>query len=289
MKHILIAALLAVPGMISAQKLPQPSPMGRVEQVIGLTTVKLEYSRPSTRGRAIFGDLVPYGEVWRTGANKCTTIEFDTPVAFGGEMVRPGKYSLFTIPGPETWVVILNRNTELWGAYDRKEEEDVLKVKVPAKPGVDLVETLTFTFTLGNQDDGSLNLMWEKMWVPIPIEADCTEQALRNIDEALAKPNVNFAAYNSSARFCVDRKVRLPEALAWAQKSVGMERKYWNTHTLALACAANGKYQEAIDAANESITLAQQEKDAAYVKMNREKIEEWSRMVPAKAPAKTKK
>lgn len=289
MKHIITAALLAAPVIASAQKLPQPSPMGKVEQVIGLTTVRVEYNRPSAKGRTVFGDLVPYGEVWRTGANKCTTIEFDTPVRFGGEMVRPGKYALFTMPGSDTWVIILNRNTELWGASDRKEEEDVLKVKVPVKPAVDLVETLTFSFTLGKRDEGHLNLMWEKVWVPIPIEADCTEQALRNIDEALAKPDAKYGAYNSSARFCVDRNVRLPEAMAWAQKSVSMEKKYWNTHTLALACAANGKYQEAIDAANESMTLAQQEKDAAYVKMNRERIEEWSRMVPAKAPAKTRK
>lgn len=281
MKHFLTAALLAAPVLASAQKLPQPSPMGKVEQVVGLTTIKVEYNRPSAKGRTVFGDLVPYGEVWRTGANKCTTIEFDTPVRFAGEMVKPGKYSLFTIPGPETWVVILNRNTELWGAYERKEEEDALRTKVQAKPAADFVETLTFDFTLGKRDDANLNLMWEKTSVPIQIEADCTEQALRNIDEALAKPDVKFGAYNSSARFCVDRNVRLPEALTWAQKSVSLEKKYWNMHTLALAFAANGRYKEAVEAANESMNLAQQEKDAAYVKMNRERIQEWSRMLPA--------
>lgn len=292
MKHILLTALLAAPILASAQKLPQPSPLGKVEQVVGLTTIKVEYSRPSRKGRVIFGDVVPYGEVWRTGANKCTTIEFDTDVRFGGEMIRPGKYSLFTIPGPEVWAVILNKNTELWGADERKPEEDVLMIKAPTKRSPDMVETFTISFGMGRRDDAMLNLQWEEVWVPIMIEADCTEQALKNIDEALAKADAKYNAYSSSARFCVDRNVRLPEALAWAEKSVSMEKKYWNTHTLALARAANGKHKEAIEAANESMALAQADNDANYVKMNREKVEEWTKLLPAapaKAPAKPKK
>lgn len=279
MKHLLTAALLAAPLLASAQKLPQSSPMGKIEQMVGLTTFKIEYSRPSMKNRAIFGDLVPYGEVWRTGANKCTTIEFDTQISIAGQAVKPGKYSLFTIPGPEMWVLILNSNTELWGASDRKTEEDELMVKMQPKKMNDVVETLTFSFDLGDRDDATLNLKWEASWLPIPISADCTEQALKNIEEALSKSDAKYNAYSSSARFCIDRQVRLKDALAWSEKSVSMEKKYWNTHTLALANAANGNYKEAIDAANMSIELAQAEKDANYVKMNRDKIVEWSKVL----------
>ncbi len=292
MKHLFLTALLAAPVLASAQKLPQPSPLGKVEQVVGLTTFKIEYSRPSAKGRVVFGDLVPFGEVWRTGANQCTTIEFDTPIVFGGEKVPAGKYSLFTTPGKEVWVVMLNKNTELWGVDERKPEEDVLSVKVFPKPVTEPVETLTFSFTLGDRDDAILNLNWADVWVPITITADCTEQAMKNIEEALAKSDAKYGAYHSSARFCLDRGVRLEEALKWASKSVSMEKKYWNTHTLARANAANGKYAEAIAVANESMALAQAEKDAGYVKMNRDRIEEWTKLLPAapvKAPAKTKK
>jgi hypothetical protein len=290
MKHLFAAALFAAPLLASAQKLPQSSPMGKVEQVVGLTTITIEYSRPSMKGRSIFGDLVPFGEVWRTGANKCTTIEFDTQASFCGQMVKPGKYSLFTVPGPDMWVVILNKNTELWGADERKPEEDVITAKIGAKRTPDMVETLTFTFTMGKRDDATLNLTWAGMWLPIPIEADCTEQALKNIEEALAKDDVKYNAFSSSARFCVDRNVRLADALVWAEKSVGMEKKYWNTYTLGLARAANGKYTEAIAAANMSMALAQEEKDENYVKMNRERIEEWTKLGGsnvAQPPAKT--
>lgn len=300
MKHVITMALLAAPLLASAQKLPQPSPTGRVEQIIGLTTVKVEYSRPSMKGRVIFGDLVPYGEVWRTGANKCTTIEFDGAVMVEGQPVKPGKYSLFTIPSEDTWVVILNSNTELWGADERKPEEDVLTVKVSRGKVDQSMESFSTsvamdassqrrsklgepmeTFTIGFEkvvdDRAELVLSWEHMRVAVQLYADATQQALANIKEALSKPDADYRAYHGSARFCVDRGIELPNALIWAQKSVSLEKKYWNTHTLALAQAANGNYKDAIATANESITLAQAAKDENYVKMNRARIEEWTK------------
>jgi hypothetical protein len=276
MKHIVAAALLAAPLFASAQKLPQPSPLGKVEQIVGLTTVKVEYSRPSMKGRAIFGDLVPYGEVWRTGANKCTTIEFDDVVHFQGQPVKPGKYSLFTIPNEDTWVLILNANTDLWGADERKQEQDVLMVKVQRGKSDLPVETFTIGFDRVMDDRAVLFLAWEHMRVEADLYADATEKALANIKEALAKPDAKYNNYNSSARFCVDRNLMLPQALEWAEKSVKLEKKYWNVYTLALARAANGKNKEAVEAANESMKLAQEAKDQNFVKMCRERIAEWS-------------
>lgn len=260
---------------LTAQELPQPSPKGSVEQVVGLTNIEVEYSRPSVKGRAIFGDLVPYGSVWRTGANKCTTFETDGPIKVEGEELPAGKYSVFTMPTPDAWMIIFNRNTELWGEGDRKEEEDVLKVKVTPQSS-EFTETFTIEFQDVIGDDARMDLRWEKTRASVKISTNSTDKALTNIKEALGKKDADYRAYASSARFCVDRGVMTTQALEWAQKSVDMEKKYWNTHTLALAQAANGMTKEAISTAQMSMKLAEEAKSDAYVKMNRERIAEWS-------------
>ena len=145
MKRILSTLLIGAAFAAQAQKLPQPSPPGEVSQIVGLTDVEVKYSRPSAKGRKVFGDLVPYGKVWRTGANQCTTVEFDGRVMVEGQALPAGKYSLFTIPGEDVWMVIFNKNTELWGEGDRKPEEDVLTLKVKPMNG-DLTETFTISF-----------------------------------------------------------------------------------------------------------------------------------------------
>ena len=273
---ILSSAALLVATAFHAQDLPQPSPKGKVQQVVGLTNVEVEYSRPSIKGRVIFGDLVPFDKLWRTGANLNTTIEFSAPVKFGDVDVKAGKYSLFTVPGKEVWVVHLNSNTELWGEDEFKAEENVATIKVRAE-AADLTETLTIDIANVVNDRAELELRWEKTKVLIPIQADATEQALANIREAMAKGDMKAGGYGGSARFCLDRNVMTKEALTWAQKSVEMDKKFWHVHTLARAQAANGMTKEAIATANESMTMAQEAKNEAYVKMNRDLIESLSK------------
>ena len=273
---ILSSAALLVATAFHAQDLPQPSPKGKVQQVVGLTNVEVEYSRPSIKGRVIFGDLVPFDKLWRTGANLNTTIEFSAPVKFGDVDVKAGKYSLFTVPGKEVWVVHLNSNTELWGEDEFKAEENVATIKVKAE-AADLTETLTIDIANVVNDRAELELRWEKTKVLIPIQADATEQALANIREAMAKGDMKAGGYGGSARFCLDRNVMTKEALTWAQKSVEMDKKFWHVHTLARAQAANGMTKEAIATANESMTMAQEAKNEAYVKMNRDLIESLSK------------
>ncbi|MCB0767434.1 MAG: DUF2911 domain-containing protein [Flavobacteriales bacterium] len=276
MRMILSSAALLVATAFHAQDLPQPSPKGKVQQVVGLTNVEVEYSRPSIKGRVIFGDLVPFDKLWRTGANLNTTIEFSAPVKFGDVDVKAGKYSLFTVPGKEVWVVHLNSNTELWGEDEFKAEENVATIKVKAE-AADLTETLTIDIANVVNDRAELELRWEKTKVLIPIQADATEQALANIREAMAKGDMKAGGYGGSARFCLDRNVMTKEALTWAQKSVEMDKKFWHVHTLARAQAANGMTKEAIATANESMTMAQEAKNEAYVKMNRDLIESLSK------------
>ncbi len=276
MKALVLPLVALFSLAATAQDLPQPSPLGKVEQVVGLTNISVEYSRPSAKGRVIFGELVPMGQVWRTGANQATVITVGSPILFEGQELAAGKYSLFTEPGDGAWAIILNKNLELWGEQDRKEEEDVLRVKAQAGK-CETTETFTIEFADVVDDKANLVLRWANTQVKISIEANATQQGIANIKEALDKPDVKFGGYNGSARFCLDRNVMTKEALEWAEKSVSMERKFWNLHTLARAQAANGKMKDAIATAEESMKLAQTEKNEAYVKMNREKIEEWAK------------
>lgn len=282
MKGIILGAAVVAATSINAQDLPQSSPQGEVEQIIGLTNVDVAYSRPSVKGRVIFGDLVPYDKLWRTGANRNTTIEFSGPVKFGDAEVGAGKYSVFTVPGKERWVVHLNKNTELWGEDGFKQEECVASVKVEATDA-EYTETLTFSFDDVLNDNANLVLRWAKTKVIIPISADATQQALANIKDAVAKGDMKGGGYGSSARFCLDRKIMTKEALEWAEKGATMDRKFWNLHTLARAQAANGLTTEAVATAEESMKLAQEAKNEAYVKMNRDLITSLGK--PQMAPA----
>ena len=273
-KTAMTVALFATMAL-SAQELPQPSPKGEVEQVVGLTKIEVEYSRPSAKGRKIFGELVPFGEMWRTGANMSTTIEVDSDVMVEGSLLPKGKYSLFTTPDAEIWVITFNKNPELGGVDERKAEEDVLTVKVPSGK-CEMTETFTIGFADVKDDKAVLELRWENTMVGINLYADSKELALRNINEAVAKPDADYRVFNSSARYLVDRNLEPQSALKYAMKSVEKEPKFWNMHTLALAQAQNGQYTEAIASAEKSMRLAQEAKYEAYVKMNKEKIEEWA-------------
>ncbi len=275
MKHFLSAAAIAVTATLSAQDLPQPSPKGEVEQIVGLTKVEVEYNRPNARGRKVFGELVPFDQVWRTGANKCTTIEVDGPIMVEGQLLKPGSYSVFTVPSMDSWQVIFNSNTELWGEGDRKPEEDVLTVKVKATMVKEPVETFTIGFSKVMDDKANMDMSWENTRISIELHADATEKALANIKEAMASDKATFSTYNGSARFLIDRKMKPEQALEWAEKSVKMEARYWNVYTLALAYAANGKPKEAIMQAEVTKKLATEAKADGYVRMADEKIKEW--------------
>ena len=288
MKNFLIPALMLATITVNAQDLPAPSPKGKVEQVVGLTNITVEYSRPSMKDRKIFGELVPFDKVWRTGANLNTMITFDGPIKIEGQEVAAGTYSIFTIPGQDAWQLILNKNIEAHGEGDRKEEEDVLKVKVPAGKS-ETFETFTILFDNVKNDKAEMQLRWENTMVKVNIHADATEKAMANIKEALAKPDANFGAYHGAARFYLEREMDAKQALEYAQKSVSMDKKFWNQHTLALAFAKNGQHKEAIAAAEESMKLAEEAKADNYVKMNREKIAEWQKGTGTAAPNSTAK
>lgn len=276
MKHLFLAATVLASSSILAQDLPTASPKATVSQVVGLTNVTVEYNRPSARDRKVFGELVPFGQVWRTGANLCTIISIDGPILVEGQKLAEGKYSIFTIPGESAWQVIFNKNIELYGEGDRKEEEDVLVVKVLATMVKPPVETFTISFGDVKDDKATLELSWEQIRVSVGLHADATEKALANIKEVIGTEKADFRTYHNSARFLIDRKLMPDQALTWAQQSVKLETRFWNVYTLALAHHANGNIKEAIANAEQCKNLATEAKYEPYVKMADEKLKEWS-------------
>lgn len=275
MKNIILPALLCITAPTIAQELPQPSSKGEVEQIVGLTKIEVEYSRPSAKGRTIFGELVPYDQVWRTGANKATSFETDGSLEIEGGKLEAGKYSVFTIPHKDGWEVIFNKNTELWGEDERKPEEDVLSVKIKSMPS-EFTETFAIGFDQVIDDNAVLEFRWEKTKALMNIHADSQNKALENIEKAIAAPDADYRVFATSARYLVDRNLKPKEALQYAEKSVNLEKKYWNTHTLALAQAANGMTKEAIATSEISLGLAKEAKSDSYVKKNEELISKLS-------------
>ncbi len=275
MNRILLSMATVAIGLSAiAQDLPKASPLGEVKQVVGLTNVDVTYSRPSVKGRKIFGELLPFDKLWRLGANANTTISFDSPVLINGEKLDKGTYSMFAIPGKDTWMIIFNKNSKQSGEGDYKKEEDALRLKATPRSSA-FTETLTFDFDSVKDDKANLVIRWENTQVSVGIAANATPQALANIQKAMAEKDVKASTYGNSARFMLDRGMKPEEALKWAQTAFKMDPKFYNMYTLSLAFAANEKYKDAIEMAKTSMQAAKEAGNDAYVNMNEENIKEW--------------
>lgn len=246
------AFALAMPAFAqSAPELPQPSPPASVEQRVGLTDFEVEYSSPGVKGRQIWGELVPYDELWRTGANAATTFEASRDFTFGGKAVPAGTYALFTIPGKNTWTVILNKNTKVSGTRGYEEKDDVARVTVTPE-AVPHRERMAFLFSDTTDDASRLDLEWEKLRVSVPIKVDTKTQALGNIDKAL---DGAWRPHFTSARWLLDNGGDLARALALIDQSIAIKETWWNHWVKAQVLAKQGRSTDAIAAAEKAQTL----------------------------------
>lgn len=273
-KIFLMAGAALLSTAVFSQDLPKPSPMGELEQMVGLTEVEIEYSRPSAKERTIFGDLVPYGEMWRTGANKASMISFSTDVKINGKDLIAGDYAIFSIPGKESWEIMFNTNLEQYGTGNYQDSEESLRIT--AKPMKHLF-TETFTFEVGNITDNSAQICmtWEETRVCFDMEVEVQEMAMANIESKINEIEKAYGVYNTSARWYLENNGDLAKALEWAKKSTSIQETFWNVLTLSKAYAANGNYKEAIASAEKSKKLAQEAGYDNYVKMNDENIANW--------------
>ncbi|OAV44579.1 DUF2911 domain-containing protein [Lewinella sp. 4G2] len=191
----LLGLLFLLPGTRVSAQLPSPSPLGTIEQEVGNTTIKVRYERPSARGREIFGGLVPYGEVWRTGAGYSTTIKVDSEVKMGGQPLAAGTYSLLTIPTPNDWTVILNQDTAMYGAYDYDPQKDVIRFRTPARKSTRHYESLTIDIDL-IPDNARFYLSWGNTQISFPVETTTAAEVAAHLERLLTMPidtNANYA------------------------------------------------------------------------------------------------
>ncbi len=258
--------------------LPQPSPWAQVSQKFGMAKATITYSRPGVKGRKIFGNVVPYGEIWRTGANQCVLLQLEgNDIMINNVKINAGTYSLFTIPGENEWTIIINKNTELWGTGGYKQEEDVMRFTV--KPSVNTM-TESFTIDFANVKDKSttVQLYWETTKVSFDITNDYINEGMKQIEEAIAAAENTMGLYNDAAEYYLDNNLDSKLALEWAKKSAAQKEKYWNLYTLARAYAANGMKKEAIETANKSLTLANEAKNTGFALTISKSLDEWNKM-----------
>jgi hypothetical protein len=257
-------------------KTPQASQGAKLETMVGLTTISLDYSRPSKNGRVIFGDLVPYDVVWRTGANKNTMITFSDDVMIGGSEVKKGTYAVFTKPGKASWEVYFYTDTENWGSPEKWDDAKVA-AKVTVKPQtISAVET--FTVNIGNvaNESCTLDLLWDNVGVSVKIEVPTDKKVSANITQVMAGPSAGD--YYNAARYYREAKKDLKQALAWMDKSIEMGNdKFWVLRQKSLIEADMGNYKAAIATANSSLTKAKEAGNNDYVKMNMDSIAMWSK------------
>ena len=258
-------------------KTPQPSPAQKLEQVVGLTDVTVEYSRPGMRGRTIFGDLVPYGQTWRTGANANTKITFSDNVTVDGKELKKGTYAIFTIPGEKTWEVIFYSESNNWGTPQKWDE-----TKVAAKTTVEVYEmpmkVETFTITFDDLATGSavLGILWENVYVGVKFEVPTDALTTKSIESVMAGPSGND--YFQAATYYHTEKKDLKQALAWMQKATAGENPpFWYLRRMSLIQADLGDKKGAIATAQKSLAGAEKANNADYVKMNKESIAAWQK------------
>ncbi|HMT29380.1 MAG TPA: DUF2911 domain-containing protein [Bacteroidia bacterium] len=225
----------------SAQlQLPQPSPAASVTQTVGLTDITIEYSSPGVKGRSIFGGLVPYNQLWRTGANSATKISFSKDVTIEGNKVPKGKYSLFTIPMAGEFTIILNKDLNA-SADSYKKEEDQVRFNVKSKPS-EMRERLTFMFSNFNDSQTTIDMEWEKTRVSFNVTLDTDAQAKENIDKELGK---SWRTYNSAARYLLDNKKELETGMKYVDQSLSLKEDWFNSWTKAQLYSAMNNSAEA--------------------------------------------
>jgi len=252
---------------------PSPSPAATLKQRVGITTIEVSYSRPSMRGRKIFGGLEAFGKVWRTGADTATKITFSTPVKFGGTEVAAGSYALFTVPGEKEWTLILNKVTGQFGAYSHDEKNDVARVKAAPSALATPIETFTISFDeLQNESSATLSLSWERTRVAVPITVDLVGTLVPQIEAALTNPGPK-PPYAQAAMFYLENNLDLKKALGWMDAAITANPKaFYLVYRRGLILEKMGDRAGAVAAAEASLAAAEKESGAIrdeYIRLNK--------------------
>ena len=277
-KLFVLVFVVGVTSAINAQiQAPQPSPAAKIEQVVGLTDVTIEYARPAMRGRTIFGDLVPFGKVWRTGANANTKITFGHNVKIDGQELKKGTYAIFTIPNETSWEVIFYSDANNWGT-PRKWDDSKVAAKTTANVNIIEAKIESFTFMIDDVKSGgaTIGMLWDNVYVGVPFEVPTDELTMKSIESVMSGPSSND--YFQAASYYHSEGKDLNKALAWMKKATkGDNPAFWQLRRMSLIQADMGDIEGAIATAKRSLAAAEKAGNADYVKMNKESLAEWTK------------
>ena len=272
---ICLAVLMTVP--LAAQlTLPRPSPNAKIAQTVGLTDITITYSRPGVKDRTIWGELVPYDKVWRTGANEATIVSFADDVTVNGNKLAAGSYSLHTIPGKEEWTLIFNSAADPKANYSYDESKDVLRVKVKPETTGHMHERMMFVIPNVTDTSADIALEWEKVKVPFKVEVDTMTklQAAAKTEIASASADAWRVPYQA-ANWAYTNKLAWPELDQWLEQSLKARETYSNLVLKARLLADKGKKADAIATAEKAIKIAKEGSATANVSQAENLIKEW--------------
>ena len=279
MKKIILFLTLSVASMLNAQVVtPKASPVAKLQQKVGLADIQIEYSRPGAKGRTIYGDLIPYGQMWRLGANENTKITSSEALIIGKDTLKAGTYALFAKPGETSWELYFYADYSNWGLPDPWDAQKVvLQANAAVQKIQDYQENLSIELDALSNNGGTLLITWENTKVSLPFTLNTKAKVLASIDKTMAGPSAND--YHAAATYYFNENLDLKKALEWSTKAVEMRGNsaYWMTRLKAQLQAANGDYKGAIETAKISIEAAKADGDDAYVRANEKSIAEWSK------------
>ena len=281
MKKLILSSFVCISLFTQAQvQTPKASPVAKVEQRVGLTDISISYSRPAMNGRKIFGELLPFGELWRLGANENTKITNSDILIFGSDTLKAGTYAIFARPNMDSWEVIFYTETTNWGLPEKWETSKVaLTVNAKVKKMPMVTENLSITIDAMEFNSAVLNITWDKTQVSLPFTLNTKSKVLESIEKTLSASPVTANDYNQAASYYFTEQIDMKKALEWSTKAVEMKgvSAYWMTRLKSQLQAANGDYKGAIETAKISMEAAEKDGDQNYVKMNQSSIEEWSK------------
>lgn len=275
----LLSGVLMGLTTIAQVNTPQLSPAAEIKQTVGLTTFEVEYARPSLRGRDMYKEIVPVDQPWRFGANKNSTLSFDTPINFGGVEVEEGTYAIYAVPNQKEWLITLYNETENWGLPKKWDEDKVVaEVKVPVKTSKETIET--FTISLENLDVNhfDLTILWENTILPIHVQLPTKDLTVASINEIMSGTPTERDYYRS-ATYYLHEKIELESALEYVNKAIEIngDAPMYYIYNKALILGSMGKNKEAVEAAEQSLKMAKKAGSKEYVLKSEEAVKKWSK------------
>jgi hypothetical protein len=274
-----VLALAAVPAAAQQERMPQVSPLATVTQRVGISDVTITYSRPGVKGRKVWGELVPHGKTWRTGANAATTITFGEDVLVQGKALAAGTYALFTVPGEKEWTLVFSKNAKQWGEYNHKESDEALRVSATPRPGRD-EEWMSFRFDDLTNTKATVVLAWEKLEVPFTVQnkVDTNTRVLATLKEKISKRKpAEWEPLTEAASYAIENNVALDDAAKWLDESLKVKDTTFTRYVKARHYEKQGKLKEGVAELERAVAVAGPDDDKAFVTEIKSMIVAWKK------------